>query len=89
MNCVQCNLCRLHGKVMVHGFATSLQVLLGHRGRGEDCDRDTDPFGLSRVEVASLVTTTAKLLSACEVVQELSDLEAAQPDAETTTTAKS
>ena len=72
MNCVQCNLCRLHGKVMVLGFAASLQLLLGNKGRGEGgCDEEPDPYSLSRVEVAALVTTAGKLASACELVEQM------------------
>ena len=47
MNCVQCNLCRLHGKVSALGLAASLQVLLGIQGRGEEgCNRPPDPTSL-------------------------------------------
>ena len=47
MNCVQCNLCRLHGKISALGLAASLQVLLGIQGRGEEgCNRPPDPTSL-------------------------------------------
>lgn len=69
MNCVQCNLCRLHGKVMVAGFAASLQVLLGFTGRGDRYNKISDPYSLHRVEVACLITTAGKLVSACETVE--------------------
>jgi len=83
MNCVQCNACRLHGKVMVLGFAAALQVLLGLSGRGEDsCDRPPDPTSLHRVEVAAMLTTCAKLSRACEVVQRFEALDAASGGAE-------
>ena len=54
MNCVQCNVCRLHGKVAALGLATGLQILLGTEGDGGDVD------SLHRVEVASLITLAAK-----------------------------
>jgi len=78
MNCVQCNICRLHGKVMVLGFAAALQVLLGISGRGEEsCNRPPDPTSLHRVEVAAMLTTCAKLASACEIVERFEALDAA------------
>ena len=71
MNCVQCNICRLHGKVSALGLAASLQVLLGTQGRGEEtCDRPPDPTSLHRVEVAAMITFCAKLSDACEVVKQ-------------------
>ena len=81
MNCVQCNQCRLHGKVSILGLAGALQVLLGIQGRGEEGahDRPPDPTSLHRVEVAALITFAAKLSSACELVKryEMLDAEAA------------
>jgi len=77
MNCVQCNQCRLHGKVSVLGLAASLQVLLGLQGRGEEgCNRPPDPTSLHRVEVAALVTFCAKLSAACELVERFEKLDA-------------
>ena len=75
MNCVQCNLCRLHGKVTVLGLAAALQVLLGFSGRGDECDRPPDPTSLQRVEVAALVTACAKLSEACALVQRMEELD--------------
>ena len=76
MNCVQCNQCRLHGKVSVLGLAASLQVLLGLQGRGEEgCNRPPDPTSLHRVEVAALVTFCAKLSAACELVERFRKLD--------------
>ncbi len=72
MSCVQCNLCRLHGKVMVLGFSAALQVLLGNKGRGEGgCEMEPDPYSLSRVEVAALLVSAGKLASACELVEKM------------------
>ena len=65
MNCVQCNVCRLHGKVGALGLATGLQVLLGTEGDGGDVD------SLHRVEVAALITLAAKLSEAVHFVDEM------------------
>lgn len=62
MNCVQCNLCRLHGKVAALGLAVALEILLGEEGSGGDVVK------LHRVEVAALLTTAAKFANAVEVV---------------------
>ena len=32
MNCVQCNVCRLHGKVGALGVSVAMQILLGDEG---------------------------------------------------------
>jgi len=78
MNCVQCNACRLHGKVTVLGLAASLQVLLGMSGRGEEsCNRPPDPTSLHRVEVAAMVTACAKLSAACALAKRYAVLESA------------
>ena len=63
MNCVQCNLCRLHGKVVSLGVASALQVLLGKEGQGGDAT------SLNRIEVAALVATAGKLGAACKLVE--------------------
>jgi hypothetical protein len=79
MNCVQCNACRLHGKVMALGLAASLQVLLGLQGRGEEgCNRPPDPTSLHRVEVAAMVTLAGKLSAACELVERYEQLASEQ-----------
>ena len=79
MNCVQCNLCRLHGKVAALGVSSALQVLLGTRGRGDGCDLESDPYSLHRVQVAALVTTAAKFGRACETVERFRQLEGGVP----------
>ena len=58
MNCVQCNKCRLHGKIGTMGLSTAFQVLLGRSGEGGDMNR------IHRVELASLMTTLSKFSSA-------------------------
>jgi len=66
MNCVQCNKCRLHGKISVLGVSTALQVLLGRTGEGGD------PTRIHRVELAALLTTVAKFSNAIEFCARMS-----------------
>lgn len=54
MNCVQCNKCRLHGKISVMGVSTALQILVGPNGQGKD------PRQVQRVELATLLTALDK-----------------------------
>mmetsp|Transcript_55278 Transcript_55278/g.131823 ORF Transcript_55278/g.131823 Transcript_55278/m.131823 type:complete len:421 (-) Transcript_55278:93-1355(-) len=61
MDCVQCNHCRMHGKVLAMGIATGFQVLC--RGRGS---RGQEP--LRRIELGALLLALAKLSDAREVV---------------------
>lgn len=78
MNCLECNLCRLHGKVTALGLAATLQCLLGFTGRGEEgCNRDSDPYSLHRVEVAALIATCAKFGDSIATVQQMRALDAA------------
>lgn len=58
MNCVQCNKCRLHGKIGAMGLSTAFQVLLGRAGEGGDVNR------IHRVELAALMTTLSKFSTA-------------------------
>jgi len=60
MNCVQCNKCRLHGKVAMLGLSTALQIHLGRTGEG------VDPNRIHRVELAALLTTITKFSKAIE-----------------------
>jgi ERO1-like protein alpha len=64
-NCVQCNKCRLHGKIGVLGLATALQLLVGQRGEGGDPDK------VHRVELAALLTTLHKFSKAIQFCQEM------------------
>lgn len=61
MNCVQCNKCRLHGKISMMGLSTALQIHLGRGGEGEDISR------IHRVELAALVSTLYKFSRAVEL----------------------
>jgi len=60
MNCVQCNKCRLHGKIAMMGLSTALQIHLGRAGEGADISR------LRRVELAALLSTLFKFSKAVE-----------------------
>mmetsp|Transcript_20010 Transcript_20010/g.43522 ORF Transcript_20010/g.43522 Transcript_20010/m.43522 type:complete len:402 (+) Transcript_20010:274-1479(+) len=60
MNCVQCNKCRLHGKVAMLGLSTALQIHLGRTGEGGDPNR------IHRVELAALLCTIQKFSKAVE-----------------------
>lgn len=65
MNCVQCNKCRLHGKIAVLGLTTALQILIGRSGDGGDPDR------VHRVELAALMTTLHKCARALKFCKEM------------------
>lgn len=69
MNCVQCNLCRLHGKVMAIGLGAALQVILGN----DEIDGRDIP--LDRVQVGALVATAAKFGAAGAVVEKFRELD--------------
>jgi len=67
MNCVQCNKCRLHGKISTMGVSTALKLLVGgSQGQGED------PTSLNRVELSTLVTTLHKFSRAVDYCQTMS-----------------
>lgn len=65
MNCVQCNKCRLHGKVAMMGLSTALQIHLGRTGEGGD------PTRIHRVELAALMSTIYKFSQAVEFCQRM------------------
>lgn len=60
MNCVQCNKCRLHGKISTMGLSTAFQILVGENGQGGDMSK------LHRVELATLMATVHKFSTAIE-----------------------
>ena len=66
MNCVQCNKCRLHGKIAMMGLSTALQIHLGHDGQGV-----ADVNKIHRVELAALVSTVYKLSRAVEFCKQM------------------
>lgn len=65
MNCVQCNKCRLHGKIGAMGMSTAFQILLGRSGEGGDVKR------VHRVELAALINTLAKYSAAVSYCNEM------------------
>ena len=65
MNCVQCNKCRLHGKIAMMGLSTALQVHLGRSGEG------ADPNRIHRVELATLMSTLYKFSMAVKFSQQM------------------
>lgn len=65
MNCVQCNKCRLHGKISMMGLSTALQILVGKKGEGGD------PKRVHRVELAALMMTLHKCSRAIQFCQEM------------------
>lgn len=65
INCVQCNKCRLHGKIAMMGLSTALQIHLGRTGEGEDIS------GIHRVELAALVSTLYKFSTALQFCKQM------------------
>ena len=65
MNCVQCNKCRLHGKIAIMGLSTAFQLLVGSNGEGADLNQ------VHRVELAALVNTLYKFSRAVEICQKM------------------
>jgi ERO1-like protein alpha len=65
MNCVQCNKCRLHGKISVLGLTTALRILVGRYGEGGDTS------SVHRVELAALMTMLYKCSRAIKFCQEM------------------
>lgn len=64
MNCVQCNKCRLHGKISTMGLSTALQILVGEEGAGGDVGQ------IHRVELATLMATLQKFATAVNFCQQ-------------------
>ena len=71
MNCVQCNKCRLHGKIAAMGISTALQLLLGKSGDGIQDEKEFKK--IHRVEIAALMTTLAKFSNAIEFCMEMEE----------------
>jgi hypothetical protein len=65
MNCVQCNKCRLHGKISTMGLSTALQILIGRTGEGGDVTR------IHRVELAALMSCVYKVSRAIHFCQKM------------------
>lgn len=60
MNCVQCNKCRLHGKIAMLGLSAALKIHLGKNGEG------CDPNQVARAELAALISTIYKFSKAVD-----------------------
>lgn len=71
MNCVQCNKCRLHGKIAAMGLSTALQLILGKSGNGLEMSNPQDFQKIHRVELAALMTTLAKFSNAINYCMEM------------------
>jgi len=65
INCVQCNKCRLHGKLAMMGLSTALKIHMGRNGEGEDINR------IHRVELAALLSTTYKFSRAVQYCKQM------------------
>uniref|UniRef100_A0A7R9WLB7 Endoplasmic reticulum oxidoreductin 1 n=1 Tax=Craspedostauros australis TaxID=1486917 RepID=A0A7R9WLB7_9STRA len=65
MNCVQCNKCRLHGKISMMGLSTVFQILMGRSGEGGDPNR------VHRVELATLISTLYKFSRAVDLCSQM------------------
>jgi ERO1-like protein alpha len=65
MNCVQCNKCRLHGKISTMGLSTALQILIGPTGEGGDVK------SIHRVELAALLSCVYKFSKAIDFCQQM------------------
>lgn len=65
MNCVQCNKCRLHGKVAMMGLSTAFKIHLDKTLQAEDSSR------IRRVELAALMATTFKCARAVQFCKEM------------------
>mmetsp|Transcript_27 Transcript_27/g.24 ORF Transcript_27/g.24 Transcript_27/m.24 type:complete len:435 (+) Transcript_27:257-1561(+) len=68
MNCVQCNKCRLHGKIAAMGLSTAFQLLLGNSGDGI---AGSEIKKIHRVELAALMTTLSKFSFAVQYCNEM------------------
>lgn len=67
INCVQCNKCRLHGKLAMMGLSAALQIHLGGTGEGGNISR------MQRVELAALLSTTYKMSTAVKFCKEMTN----------------
>mmetsp|Transcript_19960 Transcript_19960/g.43560 ORF Transcript_19960/g.43560 Transcript_19960/m.43560 type:complete len:402 (-) Transcript_19960:271-1476(-) len=64
MDCVQCNACRIHGKVAGLGIAAAFHAAFGAQSTGKAPE-------LSRIEVAALLATLAKFRNAVRIVDSM------------------
>ena len=71
MNCVQCNKCRLHGKIAAMGISTALHLLIGQTGKGMLDQQDLQK--IHRVELAALMTTLGKFSNAIDFCMKMEE----------------
>merc|ERR1712224_225269 len=62
MDCVQCNTCRIHGKVLTLGLATAYKALF----------EQTPKF--TRVEIGALLCSLWKLTNGCSIIDKMSNV---------------
>lgn len=84
LDCVQCQQCKLHGKMAMLGYGTALKILFLPR-------EDMIASSLSRNEIVAFINTIAKFSEAMKEVRELTslywsmDMEAKKPSPTTIT----
>eukprot|EP00928_Gymnodinium_smaydae_P077735 TRINITY_DN61177_c0_g1_i1.p1 TRINITY_DN61177_c0_g1~~TRINITY_DN61177_c0_g1_i1.p1 ORF type:complete len:287 (+),score=30.77 TRINITY_DN61177_c0_g1_i1:51-863(+) len=61
MDCVQCSLCRIHGKIYALAIAVVFRILF--------CKDDVKSIALKRIEVAALLVFFGKLTEALNIIQ--------------------
>mmetsp|Transcript_9636 Transcript_9636/g.14274 ORF Transcript_9636/g.14274 Transcript_9636/m.14274 type:complete len:1290 (+) Transcript_9636:112-3981(+) len=67
LDCVQCQQCKLHGKMTMLGYGTALKILFLPR-------EELIPAALSRNEVVAFINTIAKFSEALKEVRELTSM---------------
>jgi len=71
LDCVQCQQCKLHGKMAMLGYGTALKILF--------LPAEYLSFSLSRNEIVAFINTLAKFSEALKEVRELTHLYLEQP----------
>ena len=66
LDCVQCQQCKLHGKMAMLGYGTALKILF--------TNPDTFPQTLERNEIVAFINTVAKFSESIKEVRELTNL---------------
>lgn len=69
LDCVQCQQCKLHGKMAMLGYGTALKVLFMKSPTADILDRN---------EIVALINTVAKFSESLREVRELTDMHLAQ-----------
>eukprot|EP00804_Cyclotella_cryptica_P026396 CCRYP_008086-RA/>CCRYP_008086-RA protein AED:0.16 eAED:0.16 QI:143/1/1/1/1/1/2/77/1262 len=66
LDCVQCQQCKLHGKMAMLGYGTALKILF--------LPEDIIPMSLSRNEIVAFLNTIAKMSESVREVRELTQM---------------